>query len=212
MPDNGERPTRSSATPFDLALEAASSPGEKERLRDLRLRLNVPVESPEWAMYAITVAPLLGFEAQITENGKTATVETARAMDEALAKIAGVADGFERTLTKTVRSEVVSALKTVKSAVDPRRDRWHWPAQLAAITGALLLLAVGSLSGAVAQYALDARRLPRAAFHVPWLATAQAAVATWPVVPFVVATAMLLAVVIVLGVRKSGPVSHKIFP
>ncbi len=181
MASNGAR-----SSPFDLAIEAASAK-EKARLREIRLRLNVPADSPEWGMYLILATPILEFEAQIAE-----------------------------TITKTVRTEVASALKTVPAAtVGRKRDRLRWPLSVAAVAGGLLLLAFGSFSGAVAQRTLDVtQRLvpPRAAIHVPWVVSAQATIATWPVFPFVVATTILLVLTVILGVRKSGPAYRKIFP
>ena len=167
-------------------------------------------------MYLILVAPMLAFGAQLAEDRETAEVENVRAIDEALAKVAAVAAGFEQTLTKTVRTEVASAVKTVRaSTVDPKRDRWRWPLMVAALAGGLLLLALGSFSGAVAQRTLDTARrsLPGGAgSHISWLASAQATIATWPVLPFVVTTAVLLVLTIALGMRKSGPGYRKIFP
>ncbi len=208
LASNGMHPS-----PFDLAVEAASA-SEKTRLREIRLRLNVPADSPEWGMYLILVTPILEFEAQITENRQNANVEMTRATNEALAKIAAVAGSVEQTIAKTVRTEVASALQAVPRA-DYKPERWRWPLTVAVVAGGLLLLAGGSFSGAVAQRTLDVtQRLQpsRAMIHVPWVLWAQATIATWPVLPFVVATAILLVLTMVLGVRKSGPVYRKIFP
>ena len=45
------------STAYDIAIAAATD-AEKERLKALRLRLNIPPDSPEWQFYAV-LAPLL---------------------------------------------------------------------------------------------------------------------------------------------------------
>jgi hypothetical protein len=44
-------------TAYDVAIAAATTDAERERLKALRLRFNTPPDSPEWQFYAV-LAPL----------------------------------------------------------------------------------------------------------------------------------------------------------
>jgi hypothetical protein len=58
------------STAYDAAIALATAP-EKERLRDLRLRLNIPPDSPEWGFYAV-LAPLMASVPNEAERAEAA--------------------------------------------------------------------------------------------------------------------------------------------
>lgn len=138
-----------------------------------------------------------------------------------------VAYAAERSSARAERSAarfeaaVAAAMPMVRTAPSaapssPPRG-WRWPLTVAALAGGLLLLALASFSGAVAQWSLDASRcrVLGAAMtvpHLPWMSAAGSTIATWPVLPFVIATAVMLVIIVLLGLRKSGPAYRKVFP
>jgi hypothetical protein len=199
-------------SPYDAAI-ASASPAEQERLKRIRLAFNEPPESPMWGMYALVVSPMFAIQEQLVENRQAATLETKRAMDAAVGKIAAVAGGFEETLARIIDKKVVAALTAVQIAppIVAQRELWRWPKTIAAVAAVFLALALASFSGAVSQHAIDVKYGPRMP-HVPWVVAAQTSISTWPVLPFVVATAVLLVLLIVVGLRKSGPASRKTWP
>ena len=117
------------------------------------------------------------------------------------------------------RIEAAAAAATAAIQASPAtgaRRVWRWPLRVAVLAGAMLLFAFASFTGAVAQWSLDAGRCRAigtiTAPHLPWISAAAATVATWPTLPFVVASAALLIVIACLGIRKSGPAYRKVFP
>lgn len=112
----------------------------------------------------------------------------------------------------------MSMVRTAPSAAPSSPPRgWRWPLTVVALACGLLLLALASFSGAVAQWSLDASRcrVLGAAMtvpHLPWMSAAGSTIATWPVLPFVIATAVMLVIIVLLGLRKSGPAYRKVFP
>lgn len=55
-------------TAYDAAIDAAATQAEKDRLRELRLRFNLPPDLPEWQFYAV-LAPLLTFSTDREDLG-----------------------------------------------------------------------------------------------------------------------------------------------
>lgn len=128
-----------------------------------------------------------------------------------------VAYAAERAAAR-IEAAVASAMTGSRAAPSVNATRgWRWPLIVATLAGGFLFLALASFSGAVAQRSLDASRcrvLGAAVTvpHPPWISKAGATIATWPVLPFVIATALMLVVIVLLGLRKSGPAYRKVFP
>ena len=94
---------------------------------------------------------------------------------------------------------------------------WRWPTYLVTGGGIVLAFALVSFSAAVGQWSIDAGRCNTlgtiiAYPRVPWLGAAGATVRSWPVLPWVIASAVLAISLVVLAIRKSGPSTVKLWP
>lgn len=65
---------RPADTAYDAAIATAATASEQERLRDLRLRFNVPPDSPEWVLYSV-LAPLVLQAVESRPTGQTTTTQ-----------------------------------------------------------------------------------------------------------------------------------------
>jgi hypothetical protein len=147
----------------------------------------MPPDSPEWQFYAV-VAPFLN------------------AGEAQAAAFAKEREHFFKQLDCRGGSRL-------------NASRWRWPLIVAGVAIACVLMSAISFSAAVAQYSADAIRcatLSRAplqpVLHSPWIGAALATVAAWPSLPFIVALFLALIVIAVLGYRKSGPSSRRVWP